>query len=162
MKKTKDVTVFITDTMYNTGIINIWGEIMRSELGGNIFRTTLLCIDSYENRILKGRFSNSYYEDGVPFESTMDFLLKTESMLEEMNWPQSFSIRRSFQNTEEKPSSAVSTGSVKEGNVATFSLRILFRQNSSWQGALYWHNGKKEESFRSVLELLMLIDSALS
>ena len=135
---------------------------MRPEICGNVFRTTLLCIDSYDDRILKGHFSNSYYEDGVPFESTMDFLIKMESMLEEMNWPQSFSIRRSFQNTEEKSSSVLSNGTIKEGNKATFSLRILFRQNSSWQGALYWHNGKKEESFRSVLELLMLIDSALA
>lgn len=135
---------------------------MRPEIGGNVFRTTLLCIDSYDDRILKGHFSNSYYSDGVPFESTIDFLIKMESMLEEMNWPQAFSIRRSFQNSEEKCATPISKGTVKEGNVATFSLRILFRQNSSWQGALYWHNAKMEESFRSVLELLMLIDSALT
>lgn len=135
---------------------------MRQEIGSNVFRTTLLCIDSYDDRILKGHFSNSYYDEGALFWSTMDFLIKMEAMLEEMNWPQSFSIRRSFQNSEEKSVSVLSTEKIQEGKIATFSLRILFRQNSSWQGSLYWHNGRKEESFRSVLELLMLIDSALN
>ncbi|MBP3332948.1 MAG: hypothetical protein J6M35_02775 [Clostridia bacterium] len=50
----------------------------------------------------------------------------------------------------------------KEGALATFSLKILFRQNASWQGSIYWHDGRQEERFRSVLDLLLLIDSALT
>jgi hypothetical protein len=47
------------------------------------------------------------------------------------------------------------------GKLATFHLRILFRQNASWQGTIRWLEGKKEKSFRSVRELLFLIDSAI-
>jgi hypothetical protein len=51
---------------------------------------------------------------------------------------------------------------VKEGKLATFSMRLLFRQNASWQGSVYWHEGKSDENFRSALELLFLMDSAIS
>ena len=50
----------------------------------------------------------------------------------------------------------------ENGKVGTFRIRIMFRQNSSWQGNITWLDGKMEESFRSVLELLILMDSALS
>ena len=51
--------------------------------------------------------------------------------------------------------------SIQEGKVATFSLKILFRQNSSWQGAVSWMEGGRSQNFRSVLELIFLMDSAL-
>ncbi|MBE6598234.1 MAG: hypothetical protein E7638_02190 [Ruminococcaceae bacterium] len=51
---------------------------------------------------------------------------------------------------------------LKRGKLATFTVRILFRQNTSWQGYLMWMEKGREESFRSVLELIFLMDSALS
>ena len=40
-------------------------------------------------------------------------------------------------------------------------VRVIFRQNASWQGSVSWLEGRRDESFRSVLELLMLLNSAL-
>lgn len=40
-------------------------------------------------------------------------------------------------------------------------MRILFRQNASWQGSVLWREGGQEERFRSALELVLLMDSAL-
>ena len=48
------------------------------------------------------------------------------------------------------------------GKLATFYVRILFRQNASWQGSVAWLEGGSEQRFRSVLELLLLLDSALT
>ena len=127
----------------------------------NMFRATLVCIDSYNRKVLSGRIISPYYEGCISFESTMEFLQNIESILEEMNWPQSFSSIRSFKNSEEK-SLPISSEHIKEGKLATFYLRVLFRQNSSWQGSLCWYEKQKVESFRSVLELLTLMDSALS
>lgn len=134
---------------------------MKTEIHDNVFRTTVICVDSYEDRVLKGQFSNSFYNNGISFQSTIDFLMKMETMLEEMNWPQSFSSRRTFRTSEEGNKAVFSEPNIREGKLATFSLRILFRQNSSWQGTLYWHEKDQGESFRSVLELLTLLDSAL-
>ncbi|NLW65775.1 MAG: hypothetical protein GXY26_06040, partial [Clostridiales bacterium] len=37
-----------------------------------------------------------------------------------------------------------------------------FRQNASWQGVITWAEDRREESFRSALELVFLMDSALA
>lgn len=44
---------------------------------------------------------------------------------------------------------------------AAFYVRIHFRQNASWQGTIQWLDEKKAVSFRSYLELTMLITEAL-
>ena len=50
---------------------------------------------------------------------------------------------------------------LKRGALASFSIRLLFRQNASWQGILTWIEGGQEQYFRSVLELVLLMDNAL-
>ena len=44
----------------------------------------------------------------------------------------------------------------------TFYIHVRFRQHSSWQGEVMWKQGKKKTSFRSVLELLHLLQSAFA
>lgn len=45
---------------------------------------------------------------------------------------------------------------------ATFSVQILFRQNCSWQGEIVWFEGEKRLRFRSLLEMITLMDEALN
>lgn len=125
----------------------------------NKYRETKICVDSYEHRILKGRLYNLFSETPIVFNSTMEFLVKMDALMNEMECPQSFSELRSFQCP--KPTPFIERA-VKDrpGSVCTFMIRVMFRQNASWQGRLAWTNEKREESFRSVLELLFLIDNA--
>jgi hypothetical protein len=48
------------------------------------------------------------------------------------------------------------------GAQETFIIRILNRQNATWQGTVTHMEGKEEQHFRSLLELIKLIDSALA
>lgn len=129
----------------------------------NSFRTTLVCIDEYDTKILKGRIYNPQRPQGVEFSGAIDFLLNMEKLFEEAKCPQAFATLRTFRPYSADPEAPALSGNMSmEGKLATFSLRILFRQNSSWQGSIMWHEGRSEESFRSVLELLLLMDSALS
>ena len=43
-----------------------------------------------------------------------------------------------------------------------FILEVDNSKNRSWHGTLEWVDGHRKESFRSMLELLRLIDSAVS
>lgn len=43
----------------------------------------------------------------------------------------------------------------------TFIVDIKDNQNATWQGSLSWVQGNKKENFRSALELIKLIDSAI-
>ncbi len=43
----------------------------------------------------------------------------------------------------------------------TFIVEVNDTQSHSWQGKIEWVQGRKQQSFRSVMELLRLIDSAV-
>lgn len=129
----------------------------------NEYRTTIVCIDRYEDRVLEGRLYNPYLEEGKTFRSLMGFLLTMEGLLDGMKFPQRFDAPRSFCTPLDEPECAGSTDSeIQTGRLATFSVRVLFRQNASWQGSVMWLEGRQEESFRSVLELVLLMNTALS
>ncbi len=44
----------------------------------------------------------------------------------------------------------------------SFLVKVEHTQNGTWQGKVTWINENKEEYFRSALELLKLIDSAIT
>lgn len=50
----------------------------------------------------------------------------------------------------------------KLGEQATFVVKILFQQNSTWQGSITWVEKQKTERFRSTLEMIKLMDSAVA
>jgi len=43
----------------------------------------------------------------------------------------------------------------------TFLLNIYDRQNATWQGSISWVDKNEKQQFRSALELIKLIESAL-
>ena len=43
----------------------------------------------------------------------------------------------------------------------TFIIEVVDTQDSTWQGKVNWVNGKIEQAFRSVMELLRLVDSVV-
>lgn len=49
----------------------------------------------------------------------------------------------------------------KHGDLGSFIIRVQQRQNSSMQGRLTWIEKNKTVHFRSVWELIRLIDSAV-
>lgn len=42
-----------------------------------------------------------------------------------------------------------------------FLITVRSRENHSWQGTVQWIEGSEQKNFRSVLELLRLMDSAI-
>lgn len=50
----------------------------------------------------------------------------------------------------------------REKKNETFIVKIVDSQNATWQGSVTWVDEHKEQCFRSALELLRLIDGALS
>ena len=127
---------------------------------GEEYRTTLVCIDSYQDGVPKGTFYNPYMTDEQPFQSLTQFLQGMEATLETMDFPKAYTTTRTFAPLPKATSGEI-TGIRQSGEKATFVVRILFRQNASWQGSITWLEGKQEQSFRSVLELILLMSTAL-
>jgi hypothetical protein len=135
---------------------------MQTNFRGNAYRATVVCVDSYEDGVFAGRFYNPALSGGQNFRSMMQFILGMDRLLNSMNFPQSFMETRSFgEAPAESGISAADEAETRQGKLATFSVRVIFRQNASWQGSVLWLEGRREESFRSVLELMLLMNSAL-
>ena len=48
------------------------------------------------------------------------------------------------------------------GRIATLRIQVLFREHYSWQGRIVWEEKRKEAVFRSVLELIQILDEILA
>ena len=128
---------------------------------GEEYRLTTVCIDSFTNDVPVGRFYNPCLPEGRAFCSMAQLLREMEHILDAMDFPRAFSEVRSFAPPSELLRQSC-PAQQQTGRLATFAIRILFRQNMSWQGSVTWLEGQQEESFRSVLELILLICNALS
>ena len=133
---------------------------MLQSLWVNENRKIMICVDDYCDGIFKGRFYHATH-GMCSFRSLSQFLLKMETILEEMQEPQSYTSKRTFASLFSPNDYAEHLARVRKGALATFELKVLFRQHSSWQGILNWKDRNAEQSFRSVLELVCLMDSAL-
>lgn len=123
-------------------------------------RKIMICVDDYDDGILIGRFYSASH-GMYSFRSMSQFLLKMEAVLEEMQEPQSYTAKRTFSTMLPSDEDMPYPSQFRKGTKATFELQVLFRQHSSWQGVVIWKDRHSEQSFRSVLELIFLMDSAL-
>lgn len=135
---------------------------MQNRPRGNEYRTTVVCVDSYEKGVPAGRFYNPQLEKGETFQSLTELLRKLDRTLDEMTIPQSFAMVREFGSPATFGGDKAPDDQLQTGKKATFAVRILFRQNASWQGSISWLEARREETFRSVLELIFLMNSALT
>ena len=91
----------------------------------------LVCVDSYENSVPVGKFCNCLQET-EEFTSLSQLLIRLEAMLDGQQAPQSYTTHRTFAavmdllEEEERPTAS------RKGRLATFELKILFRQHGSW------------------------------
>lgn len=85
-----------------------------------------------------------------------------EDMFDTLNFPQRSMEQRTFDTPPPpRPAPRATEERLGERFLATFQLRVLFRQNASWAGILVWTDRRATASFRSVLELIGILDSAL-
>ena len=108
---------------------------MQGRAWGNEYRTTIVCVDEYQDSILSGRLYHPCLSEGDSFRSLMEFFRKMEDLLDGMQFPQSFTAVRSFSDPPLRTGRPPGAD-MREGRCATFAVRVLFRQNASWQGSV--------------------------
>lgn len=127
-------------------------------------RTSVIRIHSYQDKNPQGTFYNPYYGEVLPFENLTRLLLLMDDMMDELDCPQASVRSRRFVNTPKPAERASMPNELRHSDehaIATFYVKVLFRQGASWQGKLRWADQACEVSFRSALELIKLMDSAL-
>ena len=125
-----------------------------------------ISIDSYENKTIVGRLWHGYDRKEIPFANLMQLFLNINKIIGDIGYPEESVKYKLFVNpNKEKTDTDTSLTQVAEpsyGVLTTFKIKIIFRQNASWQGTITWLDSKQEQSFRSTLELTTLMDSALT
>ena len=136
-----------------------------------------LCVDSYDRERQQGKLYHLYTADGFSFSSLFAAFDRMQRLYDDLCFPQASTEIRSFLEDRRKKKRILELPKQRgremeemesfdkmtehRGKDATFLIRVKYRQNSSWQGEVTWVDGQKKEYFRSALELVKLIDSAL-
>lgn len=129
-------------------------------------KTTLIKVYSYNNKCMQGTISNPFFKNEMIFENVMQLIAMVERISDSLFFPQKAMELRHFTDTaapQENDTFDFVTAAdfTDQLPIATFELEIIFRQNASWQGNIVYAEKGLSSSFRSVLELLSLMDSVL-
>lgn len=138
-------------------------SITDAQLVSNDYRTSIICLDSYEGKHMCGRLYNPYYIEEKHFVGLIELLYSLDGLADIIHYPKAAMEHRMF-----KPKNHINSSNAvlfnenrKTGLLATFAIKIMFRQNASWQGSIHWLEEDVQECFRSALELIFLIDSVM-
>lgn len=128
----------------------------------------VMCVNSVSDGDAAGIFYHGYSENGTDFCNLDQLVIRMEEFFDEINFPQRATNERSF--TERKPDGGKmkkdkitddDTLLSKHGDIGTFIIRVQHRQNSSWQGRITWMEEDKTICFRSIWEMIKLIENAV-
>ena len=130
----------------------------------------VICVNGFEDNQLQGILYHSYSTEGIPFENVEQMALTMEKLYNWLNFPHRTTNERTF-GREEKKTRRTETERTKimsdesllsrHGDMGSFIIRVQHRQNSSWQGRITWMEQDKTVYFRSIWEMIKLIESAV-
>jgi len=132
-------------------------------------------IISYGHGMLRGKLHSQYLESPYEFFNFIRMLEKMEEVFDSKGFPERFLLPRNFSGTKrgrmkrdterndamKDPINPINTDKTVDSK-CTFEVTVRFRQNATWQGQILWAEKNKKQNFRSVLEMLKLMDEALS
>ena len=129
----------------------------------------VLCVNAVHSGQLSGELYHSYSAEAQPFTNTQEMVLQMEQLYDMLRFPYPSTNERSFAEPKkleyQKPEREIIMSDdkllQKHGDIGTFIVRVQHRQNSSWQGRLTWMEEDRTIQFRSVWELIKLIESAV-
>lgn len=116
---------------------------------------------SCRNGGISGTFYHPIDGENGEFSSLLELILKMDNKLNEEETPQAFSAIRSFCPPRMLWMADEKTPGQREESIAAFAVHVMFRRNATWQGTVTWVEGNQSRHFRSVLELVSLISSAV-
>lgn len=127
------------------------------------------CVNGFSNKGLQGELYHSYSREPFKYDDIVEMLQTMEILYDTLQFPMSSTESRSFftncEKYNRKGMAKIMKDEVlldKRGEKGTFIIQVQYRQNSSWQGKVVWVEENKTQHFRSALELIKLMDGALS
>lgn len=119
---------------------------------------------------ISGVFYTAYRQEGITFHTVDELLFELEHFYDWINFPQQSTNSRTFSGTsyvanfwkERKRVMSDEEMLEKHGELGSFIIRVQHRQNSSWQGRITWMEENKTVNFRSIWEMIKLMEDAVN
>lgn len=117
-----------------------------------------VCVDQFSAYDIAGRVYSRMAGE-MTFSSFSEFLIKTDRIMDERKFPQSFQQKRTFGDKaggQVQPSGEEMSDQEilsQKGKLGSFDLVIQSRKRTTWQGFIRSESGEVTGSFGSVLEL---------
>ena len=129
----------------------------------------VVCVDRLNAMGCDGRFYHAYQEEMTPFFGLGEMLFRMEQFYDVINFPRRANNVRDFMEKErvyvsEKEREKVVTDQEMlkhRGSQETFIVRVQHRENNSWQGRITWVDKNKTLTFRSIWEMVHMMENAL-
>ena len=130
-----------------------------------------VCVNKTDGGVMAGEVINPFMPKALPFADIAEMLSSLELVMDTLGFPQKYHQHRTFrpampQEREEREGGAIRYMDEKSfektsGKKSTFIVQVQFRQNATWQGTITWTEKKKEQRFRSTLEMIKLMSDAV-
>ena len=129
----------------------------------------ILCINETAGGSPGGLLYHSYRRTPIPFSNLDQAVFHMEALYDYLRFPHPSTNERSFAEPKKQAQLTAERKKVmndddllqKHGDIGTFIVRVQHRQNSSWQGRITWMENDKTVYFRSIWEMIKLIESAV-
>jgi len=127
--------------------------------------------------ILYGELNCKYFEDPFIFSNIMDMVEMMEIAFDTKGFPERQFLPRAFGEktrrirkneidlptlVKERSLPQTSAPEQQTGTVCTFEILVRYRHNAEWQGSVHLVEKNITTQFKSIIELVMYIDNALS
>jgi len=127
-----------------------------------------------EGGFIRGELQSQYLKAPFVFFDLLRMIEKMEEIFDLKGFPQAFLKPRTFDGAGRavRKNNYLKNNAMKDimdlkniegmdGIKCTFEIAVRFRQNATWQGQITWAEKNLKQNFRSVLEMLRLMDEAL-
>jgi len=131
----------------------------QEKLEGKSLNYCHVAIDDYDFGRIVGNYQNIPMEKAEHFYGLVDLAKTLVDFLETGNSEEEILKKRI--NYGKLITSEACSICRKGGQKATFSVKIMFREHSTWQGVIYWREGRVQQQFRSLKEMLFMIAAAI-
>ncbi len=154
-----------------------------SESKQMLFAKNLICVCINDDRDAdyQGLIYHQYADDPIEFSTMSDMILEMDNLFDEWDFPQRGLAERKFDKKKENhkrpvpetdgdklkieiisEKCGVRNVQNKKGQLGTFVIQVVYRQDASWQGHVICKEKDEKLDFNSALELIKIIDGALA
>lgn len=131
---------------------------------------------SYENGVICGDLHSPVLKKSIQFQNLTELILMMDQIMQDFNIPPEDGKHRSFTSPNKSIHIRLNYQDLRQDNFEKylnrslmypkkskdiFTVKVMYRQNNTWQGKITWLKTNRTRFFRSELELANLIYSVI-